>query len=121
MPPQAIFATTCHVTPPGTAPDRRNTVLGLGQGGLAGSGPDRLGKPVSSDAGGCSRDVDAPRRRISRPVTGNGARHTARCRESGAVRAYEAIERAVPAGAAAGGRYDERQMAMLDSERSRAT
>ena len=32
-----------------------------------------------------------------------------------------AIERAVPAGAAAGGRYDERQMAMLDSERSRAT
>ena len=32
-----------------------------------------------------------------------------------------AIERAVPPGAAAGGRYDERQMAMLDSERSRAT
>jgi aryl-alcohol dehydrogenase-like predicted oxidoreductase len=30
-----------------------------------------------------------------------------------------AIERAVPPGAAAGGRYDERQMAMLDSERSR--
>jgi aryl-alcohol dehydrogenase-like predicted oxidoreductase len=29
-----------------------------------------------------------------------------------------AIERAVPPGAAAGGRYDERQMAMLDSERS---
>jgi aryl-alcohol dehydrogenase-like predicted oxidoreductase len=28
-----------------------------------------------------------------------------------------AIERAVPPGAAAGGRYDERQMAMLDSER----
>jgi len=27
----------------------------------------------------------------------------------------------VPPGAAAGGRYDERQMAMLDSERSRAT
>jgi aryl-alcohol dehydrogenase-like predicted oxidoreductase len=34
---------------------------------------------------------------------------------------FAAIERAVPAGAAAGGRYDERQMAMLDSERSRAT
>jgi aryl-alcohol dehydrogenase-like predicted oxidoreductase len=33
----------------------------------------------------------------------------------------DAIERAVPPGAAAGGRYDERQMAMLDSERSRAT
>jgi len=32
-----------------------------------------------------------------------------------------AIERAVPPGAAAGGRYDERQMAMLDSERSPAT
>jgi aryl-alcohol dehydrogenase-like predicted oxidoreductase len=32
-----------------------------------------------------------------------------------------AIERVVPPGAAAGGRYDERQMAMLDSERSRAT
>jgi pyridoxine 4-dehydrogenase len=32
-----------------------------------------------------------------------------------------AIERAVPPDAAAGGRYDERQMAMLDSERSRAT
>jgi aryl-alcohol dehydrogenase-like predicted oxidoreductase len=32
-----------------------------------------------------------------------------------------AIERAVPPGAAAGERYDERQMAMLDSERSRAT
>ena len=32
-----------------------------------------------------------------------------------------AIERAVPPGAAAGGRYDERQMATLDSERSRAT
>jgi len=32
-----------------------------------------------------------------------------------------AIERAVPPGAAAGGRYDERQMAMLDSERNRAT
>jgi aryl-alcohol dehydrogenase-like predicted oxidoreductase len=32
-----------------------------------------------------------------------------------------AIERAVPPGAAAGGRYDERQMAMLDSERRRAT
>ena len=32
-----------------------------------------------------------------------------------------AIERAVPPGAAAGGRYDDRQMAMLDSERSRAT
>ena len=32
-----------------------------------------------------------------------------------------AIERAVPPGAAAGGRYDERQMAMLDSERGRAT
>jgi aryl-alcohol dehydrogenase-like predicted oxidoreductase len=32
-----------------------------------------------------------------------------------------AIEHAVPPGAAAGGRYDERQMAMLDSERSRAT
>jgi aryl-alcohol dehydrogenase-like predicted oxidoreductase len=31
------------------------------------------------------------------------------------------IERAVPPGAAAGGRYDERQMAMLDSERSLAT
>ena len=30
-----------------------------------------------------------------------------------------AIERAVPPGAAAGDRYDERQMAMLDSERSR--
>ena len=30
-----------------------------------------------------------------------------------------AIERAVPPGAAVGGRYDERQMAMLDSERSR--
>jgi aryl-alcohol dehydrogenase-like predicted oxidoreductase len=29
----------------------------------------------------------------------------------------EAIERAVPKGAAAGDRYDERQMAMLDSER----
>jgi hypothetical protein len=27
----------------------------------------------------------------------------------------------VPPGAAAGGRYDERQMAMLDSEHSRAT
>ena len=33
----------------------------------------------------------------------------------------DAIERAVPPGAAAGGRYDERQMAMLDSERSHAT
>jgi pyridoxine 4-dehydrogenase len=32
-----------------------------------------------------------------------------------------AIERAVPPRAAAGGRYDERQMAMLDSERGRAT
>ena len=32
-----------------------------------------------------------------------------------------AIEHAVPPGAAAGGRYDERQMATLDSERSRAT
>jgi aryl-alcohol dehydrogenase-like predicted oxidoreductase len=32
-----------------------------------------------------------------------------------------AIERVVPPGAAAGGRYDERQMAMLDSEHSRAT
>ena len=32
-----------------------------------------------------------------------------------------AIERAAPAGAAAGDRYDERQMAMLDSERSRAS
>ena len=32
-----------------------------------------------------------------------------------------AIERAVPPGAAAGGRYDERQMAVLDSERSRTT
>jgi aryl-alcohol dehydrogenase-like predicted oxidoreductase len=32
-----------------------------------------------------------------------------------------AIDRAVPPNAAAGGRYDERQMAMLDSERSRAT
>jgi aryl-alcohol dehydrogenase-like predicted oxidoreductase len=32
-----------------------------------------------------------------------------------------AIERVVPPGAAAGERYDERQMAMLDSERSRAT
>jgi aryl-alcohol dehydrogenase-like predicted oxidoreductase len=32
-----------------------------------------------------------------------------------------AIERAVPPGAAAGGRYDERQMATLDSEHSRAT
>ena len=32
-----------------------------------------------------------------------------------------AIERAVPPDAAAGGRYDERQMAMLDSEHSRAT
>ena len=32
-----------------------------------------------------------------------------------------AIERAVPPDAAAGGRYDERQMTMLDSERSRAT
>jgi aryl-alcohol dehydrogenase-like predicted oxidoreductase len=31
------------------------------------------------------------------------------------------IERAVPPDAAAGGRYDERQMAMLDSERSLAT
>jgi hypothetical protein len=30
-----------------------------------------------------------------------------------------AIERAVPPGAAAGDRYDERQMAMLDSERRR--
>jgi diketogulonate reductase-like aldo/keto reductase len=30
-----------------------------------------------------------------------------------------AIERAAPPGAAAGDRYDERQMAMLDSERSR--
>ena len=30
-----------------------------------------------------------------------------------------AIERAVPPGAAAGDRYDERQMAMLDSERGR--
>jgi len=30
-----------------------------------------------------------------------------------------AIERAVPTGAAAGGRYDERQMAMLDSEQRR--
>jgi hypothetical protein len=28
MPPQAIFAATCHVTPLGTAPNRRNTVLG---------------------------------------------------------------------------------------------
>ena len=33
----------------------------------------------------------------------------------------DAIERAVPQGAAAGGRYDERQMAMLDSERGRAS
>jgi aryl-alcohol dehydrogenase-like predicted oxidoreductase len=32
-----------------------------------------------------------------------------------------AIEHAVPPGAAAGGRYDERQMATLDSERSRVT
>jgi aryl-alcohol dehydrogenase-like predicted oxidoreductase len=32
-----------------------------------------------------------------------------------------AIERVVPPGAAAGGRYDDRQMAMLDSERSRTT
>jgi len=32
-----------------------------------------------------------------------------------------AIERAVPPGAAAGDRYDERQMVMLDSERSRPT
>ncbi len=32
----------------------------------------------------------------------------------------EAIERAAPPGAAAGDRYDERQMAMLDSERSAA-
>jgi aryl-alcohol dehydrogenase-like predicted oxidoreductase len=31
-----------------------------------------------------------------------------------------AIERAAPPGAVAGDRYDERQMAMLDSERSRA-
>lgn len=31
-----------------------------------------------------------------------------------------AIERAVPPGAAAGERYDERQMAMLDSERARS-
>jgi hypothetical protein len=31
---------------------------------------------------------------------------------------FAAIERAVPPGAAAGERYDERQMAMLDSERA---
>ena len=28
MPPQAIFAATCHVTPLATVPDRRKTVLG---------------------------------------------------------------------------------------------
>ena len=32
-----------------------------------------------------------------------------------------AIEAAVPAGAAAGERYDEQQMAILDSEREQAT
>ena len=32
----------------------------------------------------------------------------------------DAIERAVPRDAAAGERYDERQMAILDSERARA-
>ena len=33
MPPQAIFAATCHVTPLATAPDLRNTVLGPVQSG----------------------------------------------------------------------------------------
>jgi hypothetical protein len=35
------------------------------------------------------------------------------------VSAVGLIEAAAPPGAAAGARYDERQMAMLDSERSR--
>jgi hypothetical protein len=50
MPPQAIFAATCHVTPLATAPDRRNTVLGPGQSGFVNSGPDLPGQTVSTDA-----------------------------------------------------------------------
>jgi hypothetical protein len=44
MPPQAILAATCHVTPLATAPDPRNTVLGLGQSRFSNSGPDLLGQ-----------------------------------------------------------------------------
>ncbi len=44
MPPQAIIAATCNVTPLATAPNRRNTGLGPAQSGFVNSGPDRLGQ-----------------------------------------------------------------------------
>ena len=74
MPPQAIFAATCHVTPLGTAPDRRNTVLGPGpKVGSSAPDPKSLAKPVSTDARqlqpGCGR---AASMNIA-TVTGNGA------------------------------------------------
>ena len=59
------------------------------------------------------------------PLVGARARSaggSARCARAGAQRGRPCRDRArSAAGAAAGERYDERQMAMLDSERSRAT
>jgi hypothetical protein len=74
MAPQAIFAATCHVTPLGTVPDRRNTVLGPGpKVGSSAPDPKSLAKPVSTDARqlqqGCGR---AASMNIA-TVTGNGA------------------------------------------------
>jgi hypothetical protein len=92
MPPQAIFVATCHVTPLGTAPDRRNTVLGPDPKWVrqlrTRSPRPNLSAPMPAAAAGMRmRRVDEHRG----PSPETAPRISARLREAGAVRASEAI------------------------------
>jgi len=80
MPPQAVFAATCHVTPLATAPDRRNTVRGAGPKRVrqlrTWSPRPNLATPKPAS---CSRNAEAPASRTPRPSPGTAPRMPARC------------------------------------------